>query len=76
VNWGDALGVLGFVVLVILLWNSHHLTRWGGKHMIEGTIAEGSWLFDGPRWLETPWIGRGLAVLIVLMMGSALIDGS
>jgi hypothetical protein len=70
-TWQNALGVLVFVAFVVLLWNSHHISRWSRQNMTDGTIFEGS-AFAGPSWLESPLPGRVLAVLVVLMAGASL----
>lgn len=46
-----------------LLWNSHKITRWFNDEL-EPTVAA---VPDRPRrYLENPWLGRSLAVLVVV----------
>lgn len=40
--------------------------------MTDGTIFEGS-AFAGLSWLESPWPGRVLAVLVVLLAAASLV---
>jgi hypothetical protein len=71
-TWQNLLGALVFIGLVLFLWNAHHVSRWSRKNMTDGTIFEGSKL-AGPAWLESPWPGRALALLVVVMVGTSLV---
>lgn len=55
---------VAFLILMAgLLWNSHKITRWFNDEL-ESTVAA---VPDGPRrFIENPWLGRSLAVLLVV----------
>ena len=72
-TWQNALAVLAFCGFVVLLWNSHHLTRWFRRNTMNGTIFEDS-VFDSPAWMESPWVGRVLATLVTVGAGASIFD--